>query len=68
VERLRAPALDATSGITLGGQRLNGDGRWVGPPAAQTVAPRGEDYDVAVPPASAALVSVSLASTGKLNV
>ena len=31
VQRLLAPSVSATSGVTLAGQRLASDGTWVGP-------------------------------------
>jgi hypothetical protein len=68
VQRLRAPALDATTGVTLGGRRLGADGRWRGRIIDETVEPRGGEYDIAVPGASAALVAVRLASAGGANV
>jgi hypothetical protein len=67
VQRLRAPALDATTGVTLGGRRLGADGRWQGRAADETIAARGGAYDVVVPRTSAALVAVRLANLGGRN-
>lgn len=39
VERLIAPSVRSTSGVTLGGQRLNAQAGWQGKPAAEILAP-----------------------------
>jgi hypothetical protein len=61
LERLLAPSVRATSGVTLGGQSF-GDatttGLLAGPPDAQTITPRGRSYAVSLPPASAALLTL----------
>jgi hypothetical protein len=60
VERLLAPSASSVSGMTLAGQQLGHDGRWHGPLTIETVARSTGGYQVLVPPASAALVSVRL--------
>lgn len=59
--RLLAPGLSAQSGITLGGQSFDGsaDGTLQGAAAFETVAPTPSGYTVAVPPLSAALLTIS---------
>jgi hypothetical protein len=59
VERLAAPSVDATSGVTLGGQSF-GDSTNTGtlaPPRTETVDPVLGSYSVEVPAASAALLT-----------
>lgn len=58
VERLLAPSPSATSGETLGGQRLDHDGRWVGAPVRETISARANRYVIGLPRYSAALVSI----------
>jgi hypothetical protein len=58
LQRLLAASPAALSGETLAGQSLNRDGRWVGRRVSELVTPRGHRYSVALPPYSAALVSV----------
>ena len=60
VERLLAPSAASTSGVTIAGQRLGRDGRWQGRYTTETVLPGAHGYQVAVPPTSAALVTVRL--------
>jgi len=61
VQRLIAPSVSARSGVTLGGQHLDAQGRWTGRPADQMVTPRAHRYLLALRPYSAALVTVPLA-------
>jgi hypothetical protein len=61
MERLLAPSVRSTAGVTLGGQRLAPDGRWVGRRQTTLVAPRGGLYTVSVRRYSAALITVRLA-------
>ena len=56
VQRLLAPSVAATSGVTLAGQQLAPDGQLVGPFVSETLSPRDGVYTVAVPAGSAALV------------
>jgi hypothetical protein len=58
VERLLAPGLDATSGVTLAGRTLTSQGRWRGRLAGQVVLPRSGGYEVPLPAFSAALITV----------
>ncbi len=58
VQRLLAPSVSATSGVTLAGQRLASDGSWVGPRTIERVARGPHGYALTVPARSAALVSV----------
>lgn len=60
LESLTAPSLDATTGVTLGGQTFGATtptGTFPASPAATTVVPSGAAYSVDVPAASAALLS-----------
>jgi hypothetical protein len=52
--RLQAPALDATTGITLGGAGIAADAAWQ--PRAQPVNRTDESFRIQVPQASAALI------------
>jgi hypothetical protein len=63
VERLLAPSPRSISGVTLGGQQLGRDGQWHGRPVIQSITPSVYGYQVLVPRASAALVSISLGRT-----
>ncbi len=58
VERLQAGSPAAQTGVTLDGQQLGADGRWVGARSHETVARGRSGYEVRVPGYSAALVSV----------
>lgn len=60
VERLLAPSAQATSNVTLAGQRLGPDGLWKGRRVVQTVGRRSGGYDLQVRGYSAALVSLRL--------
>jgi hypothetical protein len=61
VQRLTGPSLTATSGVSLGGAQVGGDGAWR-PHAAIPLAGSANGVVVHVPPATAALVTV----TGRL--
>jgi hypothetical protein len=59
VERLRAPSLTASSGVTLGGQSLGSQtytGQLAGQPQRDSVAPVGSRYVVSLPAGSAAML------------
>ena len=59
VARLRAPGLNAQSGVTLGGEHLSATtGQLTGSPALTSVAPSNGVYPVDVPPWSAAILAV----------
>jgi hypothetical protein len=61
LERLLAPGLRATSGVTLGGQSFGtatSSGQLTGAPNTTTVTPRGNSYAVSLPPASAAMLTL----------
>ena len=61
LERLLAPSIRATSGVTLGGQTFGAattTGQLPGPPQTQAVTPHGRSYGISVPPASAALLTL----------
>ncbi len=58
VERLLAPSARSTSGVTLDGQRLGRDGRWLGHRPGETVTPERGRYQLELPRDSAALVGV----------
>jgi hypothetical protein len=62
VERLRAPSVHATDGVTIGGQSFGAEtstGQLGGVAVKTSVVPARGVYAVAVPPASAALLTVS---------
>ena len=61
VQRLLAPAVGSRSGVTLAGQTLSPEGRWLGPRISHTLQPQTGGYQVALPCFSAALLSVRLA-------
>jgi hypothetical protein len=56
--RLSAPALDATSGVTLGGSTVAGDGSWRPPGSLPRAALNDGVITVTIPAGSAALVTV----------
>ncbi|HET9102127.1 MAG TPA: glycosyl hydrolase family 79 C-terminal domain-containing protein [Solirubrobacteraceae bacterium] len=60
LETLTAPSLDATSGVTLGGQSFGASttSGTLGPPATTPVAPAGGVYTVPLPAGSAALLTL----------
>jgi len=60
VERLLGPSAYSVSGVTLDGQHLGNDGHWRGKSASESVAPSTDGYNVTVPRASAALLTVAL--------
>jgi Glycosyl hydrolase family 79 C-terminal beta domain len=55
--RLTGPALDATTGVTLGGVAIGADGSFT-PNAPEALPTAGSTFTVDVPPASAVLVAV----------
>ena len=57
VSHLRAPGVDARTGVTFGGQTIGSDGRWHGRELAVPIAGRAGVYNVRVPGYNAALVS-----------
>ncbi len=61
VERLLAPSPRSTSGVTVAGQYLGRDGRWVGRLRTETVTARNHRYAVRIAPFSAAIVTVRTA-------
>jgi hypothetical protein len=61
VQRLLAPSVSSTSHVTLGGQWLAPDGRWVGRPQSDTILPWRGAYLLRVPGYSAALISAKFA-------
>ena len=60
VSRLLAPNFEAKTGISFGGLTLDGsqDGKLVGTPRRESVAPYNGVYEVHLPPASAALLII----------
>jgi hypothetical protein len=61
VEQLRAPHVNATGGVTLGGQTFGAattTGVLAGPAAQATLSPSGGAYVVQVPPASATMLTL----------
>jgi hypothetical protein len=63
VQRLLAPSIRARGGLTLDGQHLDSHGEWQGRPSIGTMNPGGGTYSLALPHASAALLSVPLDRT-----
>lgn len=60
LERLLAPSVSASSGVTLAGQHLGRDGKWRGRQAVEAVLPSLTGYHLELRGLSAALFSVSL--------
>src|SRR5262249_28500564 len=58
VQRLLAPSVSASRGVTLAGQSLNAQGRWIGHRVVSRLMPTADGYELTVPRYSAALVSV----------
>ena len=59
LERLLAPSAYATAGVTFGGQGVGAfTGTLRGPPGIESLRPRDGEYSVAMPAASAALITV----------
>lgn len=58
VQRLLAPSVAATRGVTLAGQHVGADGRWRGKSVTETVRRTRGAYVVSVPAESAALVTI----------
>jgi hypothetical protein len=57
LERLAAPSVGATGGITLAGRSIGSDARWHGSRQLTTVPSRQGTYRISVPPYSAALLT-----------
>jgi hypothetical protein len=60
VERLLAPSPAGQSRVTLGGQHLDQNARWVGAPVIEVIHDSHHRYTVALPAYSAALLSVPI--------
>jgi hypothetical protein len=60
VQRLIAPSVISTSGVTLDGQRLDRWGRWHGTPTTETVNKRRGGYPIVLSQFSAALIKLRL--------
>jgi Glycosyl hydrolase family 79 C-terminal beta domain len=58
IERLLAPAVTSTTGVTLDGQRLGADGRWQGQRTSESISPGRDGYELTIPRVSAALVGL----------
>jgi hypothetical protein len=66
LERLRAPSVSATDGVTLGGQSFAAQsttGLLAGPPSTAVVTPGSGEYVVRLPAASAAMLTLSPSAT-----
>ena len=61
VQRLLAPSPRSISGVTLAGQYLGRDGRWVGRLRTETVMARNHRYTLRLAPFSAAIITVRTA-------
>jgi hypothetical protein len=60
---LRGTSIDSVRGVTLGGDTIGVDGSWSGA-SGTSLALAGDSLSVAVPPASALLITLSKTSTG----
>jgi hypothetical protein len=60
IQRLTASSPSATTGVTLAGQTLGAQGRWVGTRVMPTVSPARGYYTVSVPAYSGALITLHL--------
>jgi hypothetical protein len=60
VERLSAPSIGSTTGVTLTGRWIGSDGRWHGHEVAPVIRPSRGRYHLRVPGYSAALVQAAL--------
>jgi hypothetical protein len=60
LEALTAPAVNATSGVSLGGRTFGAQttSGILAPPATTSVTPAGSTYTIALPPASAAMLTI----------
>jgi hypothetical protein len=58
IQRLSAPSVRSSSGVTLGGRWIGGDGRWHGRELIELARRRAGAYDVVVRGYSAALVRI----------
>ena len=56
---LAAPSLESTTGVTLGGWPVPGDGNWRPPPVLPSVPAVGGEVTVTVPAGSAALLTLT---------
>jgi hypothetical protein len=65
LEALGAPALNATSGVTLGGQTFGAQtpSGVLGSPATTPITPAGSTYSVPLPPGSAAMLTIGAPPT-----
>jgi len=59
VQRLLAPSVRSSSGVTLAGQTLAPNGKWTGRRHTERVPCQADHYSVTVRPYSAALFSVT---------
>ncbi len=67
LQTLAAPSLNASSGVTLGGQTFGPEtstGTLPGPPSTTPVLPDSGGYTIVLPPASAAMLTVGGQSSG----
>jgi hypothetical protein len=60
IERLTAPKVTSTTGLTLANQHLTRTATWAGTPRTETAAPTASGYLISVPRYSAALVTARL--------
>ena len=61
LERLSAPSVTATTGVTIGGQSFGAEtdtGVLAGTPQTTEVTPAAGEYSVELPPASAAMLTL----------
>jgi hypothetical protein len=63
LERMLAPSVTASAGVTLAGQSLGPDAMWSGNKQTEVVAPYADHYAVTLSPYSAALLSVRVAAS-----
>ncbi|MBV9005580.1 MAG: hypothetical protein JO181_13040 [Solirubrobacterales bacterium] len=63
VQRLLAPSASSTSGVTLAGQRLDGQAVWQGKERLETINPTSKGYVLRVRGESAALLTVQVGAS-----
>jgi hypothetical protein len=64
VERLLAPSVRSSSGVTFAGRELGDDGRWQGQLTGQIIHPGARGYELTIAAASAVLLRVQLPRPG----
>lgn len=68
VQRLLAASASARSGVTLGGQYLDRQGRWLGAPVRELLSPGQRGLELIVPRQTAALITLRLRTVSAAQV